>query len=82
MTGHTVRISNTYINELGHVSGLQVPEHSSLVEVGHVRHIVELLHLGRVDLHHFVRLEGLGLPANLDVNHVSLHLITNMSVMN
>ena len=43
-------IQVTYIDELGNVSGLQIPQNRSLVEIGHVGHIVKLLHLGRVDL--------------------------------
>ena len=65
---------NTYIDKLGNISGLQVPEDGGLVEVGHVGHVVELLHLGRVDLHDFFRLEGLWLPADLDVDHIAFYL--------
>ena len=64
--------SRVGVDQLGHVARLQVPQDSSLVEVGHVGHIFELLHLGRVDLHHLGRLEGLGLPADLDVDLVSI----------
>ena len=45
-----VLISHTYIDKLGNISSLQIPQNRSLIEIGHVRHIVELLHLGRVDL--------------------------------
>ena len=60
------------VDQLGDIASLQIPEDRSLIEVGHVGHIVELLHLGRVDLHHLGRLEGLGLPADLDVDLVSI----------
>ena len=35
----------------------------------------DLLHLGRVDLHHLGRLEGLRLPSDLDVDLVSIDCV-------
>ena len=35
--------SRVGVDQLGHVARLQVPQDSGLVEVGHVRHIIELL---------------------------------------
>ena len=67
--------SRVGVDQLGHIACLQIPEDGSLVEIGHVGHIVELLHLGRVDLHHLGRLEGLGLPADLDVDLVSIDCV-------
>ena len=64
--------SRVGVDQLGHIACLQIPENCSLVEVGHVGHIVELLHLGRVDLHALGRLVGLRLPADLDVDLVSV----------
>ena len=40
----------TYINQLGHISRLQIPEDRGLVEIGQIGDIIELFHLGRVDL--------------------------------
>ena len=39
-----------YVNHLGLVANLQVPQNRGIIEIGHVRHIVNTLHLGRVDL--------------------------------
>ena len=48
-----------HIDQLGHISGLQVPEDRGLIEEGEVRHVVTLLKLGRVDLGNLVTLHGL-----------------------
>ena len=64
--------SRVGVDQLGHIACLQIPEDRSLIEVGHVGHIVKLLHLGRVDLHHLGRLEGLRLPPDFDVDLVSI----------
>ena len=57
----------TYIDQLADVSGLQIPEHRSLIEVSHVGDVVKLFHLWGVDLHQLARFERLVLPANFHI---------------
>ena len=46
------------VDELGLVSGLQVPEDGGVVEVGQVDHVLALLELGRVDTPNLSSLVG------------------------
>ena len=57
------RRSSTYVNHLGLVPRLQVPQHRGLVQVGQVGHVLALLKLGRVHLGDLLALEGLFLKA-------------------
>ena len=40
----------TYVDQLGHISRLQVPEDRGLVQISQIGDVIELLHLRRVDL--------------------------------
>ena len=43
------------VDQLGDVSGLQVPEDGCLVQVSHVGNVIKLFHLGWIDLKiHFI----------------------------
>ena len=46
------------VDELGLVSGLQVPEDGGVVEVGQVDHVLALLELGRVHTTDLTGLQG------------------------
>ena len=45
-----LEMARTHVDKAGTVSALQVVENRSLVQVGHVGHIVDLLVFGRVHL--------------------------------
>ena len=56
-----------YVDQLGGVARLQVPEDGRLVEVGQVGHVLALLELGRVDLRDQLALDRLFLQAEIDL---------------
>ena len=45
-------LGKSYIDQFSHISGFQIPQDRSLIEISQVRNIIEFLHLGRVDLLH------------------------------
>merc|ERR1719211_628138 len=64
------------VDELGLVTGLQVPEHGGVVEVGQVDHVLALLKLGRVDATNAASLEG-----ELLVSHLDGHLLVDVGAL-